>query len=98
MIGGYEEDCLKMVCFWCVYGLGWNWIIVSGGLLFGMMDMIDFFDDCIEFILGCIILWDVIWLVSVCFIFKRVMELDVLWLNFLFSNYKSICGLQGEEV
>lgn len=56
-----------------------------------MMSMVDFLDDCIVFILVCMILWDVIWMVGVCIVFKRVIESEKLWKDFFFGDYDSIC-------
>ncbi|KAG0554926.1 hypothetical protein M758_12G133800 [Ceratodon purpureus] len=57
------------------------------------MDMMELPDDCIISILGRTTPWDVTRLAGVCSSFKRAAESDVLWLNFLPSDYKSICGV-----
>jgi hypothetical protein len=60
------------------------------------MDLTELPDDCIVSVLGRTTPWDATRLASVCSTFKRVAESDGLWLNFLPSDYKSICGAQGE--
>ena len=53
-------------------------------------------DDCIVSILGRTTPWDVTRLAGVCSTFRRAAEADVLWRNFLPSDYKVICGPRGE--
>lgn len=66
-----------------------------GGVI-GAMDMVKLPDDCIASILSRTTPWDATRLSTVCSTFQRVAESDVLWLNFLPSDYKVICGPQGE--
>lgn len=59
------------------------------------MDMTELPDDCLVAVIGRSTPWDAARVASLCSTFKRVADSDVLWLNFLPSDYKSICGPQG---
>lgn len=90
-----EKNCATMVYPWGVGGIGPGQVAIEDLISSGKMDMTELPDDCIASVLGHTTPLDAARLASVCSTFKRVADSDGLWLNFLPSDYKSICGPRG---